>query len=137
MAQRGTYFDPNLLVLHNHLDNRTSYAFNEQALATLETGLAPTVDALRRARAHHVKIMFGTDAVSRRAWPQRRGVCLPGKRRPRKTGRRARQRHFAFGWPTRHDGPRLARHYKPARRLPALWRSCSGKDLPPLLLTRS
>ena len=22
MAQRGTYFDPNLLVLHNYLDNR-------------------------------------------------------------------------------------------------------------------
>jgi imidazolonepropionase-like amidohydrolase len=64
MAQRGTYFDPNLLVLHNYLDNRTSYAFNEQALATLEKAIAPTIDALRRARAHHVKIIFGTDAVA-------------------------------------------------------------------------
>ena len=64
MAQRGTYFDPNLLVLHNYLDNRASYTFNEQALATLEKGIAPTQDVLRRARARRVKIVFGTDAVA-------------------------------------------------------------------------
>jgi hypothetical protein len=64
MAQWGRYFDPNLLVLHNSLDNRTSYAFNGQTLATLEKGIAPTIDAPRRARAHHVKIIFGTDAVA-------------------------------------------------------------------------
>ncbi len=64
MAQRGTYFDPNLLVLHNYLDNRASYIFTEQALATLEKGIAPTIDALQRARAHKVKIVFGTDAVA-------------------------------------------------------------------------
>src|ERR1022692_2454514 len=64
MAQRGTYFDPNLLVLHNYLDNRASYTFNEQALATLEKGIAPTIDVLQRARAHKVKIIFGTDAVA-------------------------------------------------------------------------
>jgi imidazolonepropionase-like amidohydrolase len=64
MAQRGTYFDPNLLVLHNYLDNRASYTFTEQALATLEKGIAPTIDVLRRARARHVKLIFGTDAVA-------------------------------------------------------------------------
>ncbi len=64
MAQRGTYFDPNLLVLHNYLDNRASFTFNEQALATLEKGIAPTADVLRRARTHHVKVIFGTDAVA-------------------------------------------------------------------------
>ncbi|SPF38659.1 Amidohydrolase [Candidatus Sulfopaludibacter sp. SbA4] len=64
MAQRGTYFDPNLLVLHNYLDNRASYTFTEQALATLEKGIAPTIDALQRARAHKVKVVFGTDAVA-------------------------------------------------------------------------
>jgi imidazolonepropionase-like amidohydrolase len=65
MAQRGTYFDPNLLVLHNYLDNRAGFpAFTEQTLATLEKGIAPMADALRRARAHHVKIVFGTDAVA-------------------------------------------------------------------------
>ena len=65
MAQHGTYFDPNLLVLHNYLDNRAGFpAFNEQTLATLEEGIAPMADALRRARAHKVKIVFGTDAVA-------------------------------------------------------------------------
>jgi imidazolonepropionase-like amidohydrolase len=64
MAQRGAYFDPNLLVLHNYLDNRASYTFTEEALKTLENGLAPTVDVIRRARARHVKLTFGTDAVA-------------------------------------------------------------------------
>ena len=64
MAQRGTYFDPNLLVLHNYLDNRGSFTFTEAALKTLQDGLAPTADVLRRARAKHLKIVFGTDAVA-------------------------------------------------------------------------
>ncbi len=64
MAQRGTYFDPNFLVLHNYLDNRASFTFTEAALKTLQDGLAPTADVLRRARAKHVKILFGTDAVA-------------------------------------------------------------------------
>jgi imidazolonepropionase-like amidohydrolase len=64
MVQRGTFFDPNLLVLHNYLDNRTHFDFTPQALETLDKGIAPTVDVLRRARARGVKIVFGTDAVS-------------------------------------------------------------------------
>jgi len=64
MAQRGTFFDPNLLVLHNYLDNRQSYTFSAAALNTLEKGIAPTEDVLRRARAHKVKVVFGTDAVA-------------------------------------------------------------------------
>jgi imidazolonepropionase-like amidohydrolase len=64
MAQKGTYFDPNLLVLHNYLDKRESFTFTPQALDTLEKGLAPTVDVLQPARARNVKIIFGTDAVA-------------------------------------------------------------------------
>jgi imidazolonepropionase-like amidohydrolase len=64
MAKRGTYFDPNLLVLHNYLENRASYTFTEAALKTLQDGIAPTEDVLRRARARGVKIVFGTDAVA-------------------------------------------------------------------------
>lgn len=65
MAQRGTYFDPNLLVLHNYLDNRAGFpTFTEQTLETLQQGIAPMADALARARARHVKIVFGTDAVA-------------------------------------------------------------------------
>jgi imidazolonepropionase-like amidohydrolase len=64
MVERGTFFDPNLLVLHNYLDNRQHFDFTPQALETLEKGIAPTVDVLRRGRARGVKIVFGTDAVS-------------------------------------------------------------------------
>jgi imidazolonepropionase-like amidohydrolase len=65
MVQRGTYFDPNLLVLHNYLDNRAGFpTFTQQTLDTLEKGIAPMADALKRARARHVRIVFGTDAVA-------------------------------------------------------------------------
>ena len=65
MAERGTYFDPNMLVLHNYLDNRAGFpTFSAQTLETLEKGIAPMADALKRARARKVKIVFGTDAVA-------------------------------------------------------------------------
>ena len=60
MVARGTYFDPNLLVLHNYLDHRTSYTFTDAQLKTIEAGIKPTQDVLRRARALGVKIVFGT-----------------------------------------------------------------------------
>lgn len=64
MAQLGTYFDPNLLVLHNYLDKRASFTFTDAQLDTLQKGIPPTEDVLRRARARHLKIVFGTDAVA-------------------------------------------------------------------------
>jgi len=64
MVARGTFFDPNLLVLHNYLDNRASFTFTDAQLKTIENGLAPTIDVLKRARAKGVKIAFGTDAVA-------------------------------------------------------------------------
>jgi len=64
MVERGTYFDPNLLVLHNYLDNRSGFDFTAETLETLDKGIAPTLDVLQRARRRNVKIVFGTDAVS-------------------------------------------------------------------------
>ena len=64
MVKHGTFFDPNLLVLHNYLDNRASFTFTDAQLKTIENGLAPTIDVLKRARAKGVKIVFGTDAVA-------------------------------------------------------------------------
>ncbi len=65
MAQRGVYFDPNFLVLHNYLDLRTSFpAFTPQVLESLEKAIVPTAEVLRKARQHHVKVVFGTDAVA-------------------------------------------------------------------------
>jgi imidazolonepropionase-like amidohydrolase len=64
MKARGTYFDPNLLVLHNYLENPTAFGFNASVLETLERAIAPTAGAMRRARARGVKLTFGTDAVA-------------------------------------------------------------------------
>ena len=64
MAARGTFFDPNLLVLHNYLDNRASFPFTEEQLEVIQKGIAPTEDVIRRARARNIKLTFGTDAVA-------------------------------------------------------------------------
>jgi imidazolonepropionase-like amidohydrolase len=64
MAQHGTYFDPNFLVLHNYLDNRTHFNFPAASLKAIEAAIQPSADVLQKARAHKVKIVFGTDAVA-------------------------------------------------------------------------
>jgi imidazolonepropionase-like amidohydrolase len=65
MAERGTYFDPNFLVLHNYIDNRASFPnISDDAIAALQKAIDPTADVLLRAHAQHVKIVFGTDAVA-------------------------------------------------------------------------
>jgi imidazolonepropionase-like amidohydrolase len=68
MAQKGTYFDPNFLVLHNYLDNKPKFLgignYNEEGFAAMERGLPLVAEVLKRARRHHVKIVLGTDAVA-------------------------------------------------------------------------
>jgi imidazolonepropionase-like amidohydrolase len=65
MAERGVFFDPNFLVLHNYLDSRTSFPnINDQSMKALEDAIAPTGRALQRARALGVKVVLGTDAVA-------------------------------------------------------------------------
>jgi imidazolonepropionase-like amidohydrolase len=68
MARKGVYFDPNFLVLHNYLDNKPGFQgignYNEEGFAAMEKGLPLVADVIRRARAHHVKIVLGTDAVA-------------------------------------------------------------------------
>jgi imidazolonepropionase-like amidohydrolase len=68
MARKGVYFDPNFLVLHNYLDNKPGFLgignYNQEGFAAMEKGLPLVADVIRRARAHHVKIVLGTDAVA-------------------------------------------------------------------------
>src|SRR5258707_15433636 len=68
MAQKGTYFDPNFLVLHNYLENKPKFLgignYNEEGFAAMQRGLPLVADVLKRARAHHVKVVLGTDAVA-------------------------------------------------------------------------
>ncbi len=50
--------------LHNYLERLPKFNFTPATAATLEKGLAPTADVLRRARKLNVKIVLGTDAVA-------------------------------------------------------------------------
>jgi imidazolonepropionase-like amidohydrolase len=68
MAQRGVYFDPNFLVLHNYLDNKPKFLgignYTEEGFAAMEKGLPLVAEVLKRARAHRVKVVLGTDGVA-------------------------------------------------------------------------
>jgi imidazolonepropionase-like amidohydrolase len=64
MAQHGTYFDPNYLVLYNYLENRAHFDFKPEGLKGLEDAIPLTTVVLKKARQHKVKIVLGTDAVA-------------------------------------------------------------------------
>jgi imidazolonepropionase-like amidohydrolase len=68
MREKGVFFDPNFLVLHNYIDNKPKYLgianYTDEGFAYMEKALPLISDVLRRARAHHVMIVFGTDAVA-------------------------------------------------------------------------
>jgi imidazolonepropionase-like amidohydrolase len=70
MADTGVYFDPNFLVLHNYLDNKSKFLgignYNEEGFAAMEKGLPLVADVYQtRPRASCiVKIVLGTDAVA-------------------------------------------------------------------------
>jgi imidazolonepropionase-like amidohydrolase len=68
IVDKGLYFDPNFLVLHNYLDNKPKFLgignYTEEGFAYMEKGVPMMAAVLKRAIAHHVKIIFGTDAVA-------------------------------------------------------------------------
>jgi imidazolonepropionase-like amidohydrolase len=66
MHDRGIFFDPNFLVFHNYLDNKPKYLgignYTEAGFANMVKVLPELGNSLRRARAHQVKVVLGTDA---------------------------------------------------------------------------
>src|SRR6202030_3821260 len=68
MAERGTFFDPNFLVLHNYLDNKSKFLgignYTEEGFAAMEKAAPLVADVLKRARKHRVKVVLGTDGVA-------------------------------------------------------------------------
>ena len=64
MAEKGAYFDPNFLVLHNYLEHLANYDFNATTETALRNALPKTADVLKRARKYGVKVVLGTDAVA-------------------------------------------------------------------------
>ncbi len=70
MAQRGTFYDPNIgLVLQNYLENKEKFLgignYNEQGFAFMEKGISIVLDTFKKALKHKdLKIVYGTDAVA-------------------------------------------------------------------------
>ncbi len=68
MAEHGTYFDPNFLVLHNYLDNKAKFLgignYTEEGFAAMEKALPIDADVVHRAVKYHVKMVLGTDGVA-------------------------------------------------------------------------
>ena len=68
MASRGVYFDPNFVMPHNYLDNKSKYLgignYTEEGFTYMEKAIPLTADVLKRARKANVKIVLGTDAVA-------------------------------------------------------------------------
>ena len=70
MAERGTYFDPNVgLVLQNYLENKSRFLgignYNEEGFAHMEKAIPTVLELFRRAvKVPKLKIVFGTDAVA-------------------------------------------------------------------------
>ncbi len=68
MADRGVYFDPNFLVLHNYLENKQKFLgignYTEEGFEAMEKGLPLVADVTHRAHKLHVKMVLGTDGVA-------------------------------------------------------------------------
>ncbi len=64
IADRGVYFDPNFLVLHNYLDLRDKFDFPAASFVALEKAIGDSAKVLKLARTANVKVVFGTDAVA-------------------------------------------------------------------------
>jgi imidazolonepropionase-like amidohydrolase len=70
MADKGTYFDPNVgLGLQNYLENKAKFLgignYTEEGFAAMEKGIPVVIDMFKRAlRTPKLKIVYGTDAVA-------------------------------------------------------------------------
>jgi imidazolonepropionase-like amidohydrolase len=70
MAEKGTYYDPNVgLVLQNYITNKEKYLgignYNEEGFASMVKGEAIVLETFKRAlKIPNLQIIYGTDAVA-------------------------------------------------------------------------
>ena len=70
MAERGTYYDPNIgVVFQNYFANKPKYLgignYNEEGFAFMEKGIQIVLDTFKKALTHkNLKIIYGTDAFA-------------------------------------------------------------------------
>src|SRR6185436_12261461 len=70
MAERGTYFDPNIgLVLQNYIENKAKFLgisnYTEEGFASMEKAVPVVIEMFKKAlKTPNLKIVYGTDAVA-------------------------------------------------------------------------
>lgn len=68
IVERGVYLDPNFHTLFHYPANKKAFLgignYTEEGFAEMAKALPVRIDTLKRAIAHKVKIVFGTDAVA-------------------------------------------------------------------------
>jgi imidazolonepropionase-like amidohydrolase len=70
MADRGTYFDPNVgLVLQNYIENKAKFLgignYTEEGFAAMEKAVPMVIEMFKKAlKTPNLKIVYGTDAVA-------------------------------------------------------------------------
>jgi imidazolonepropionase-like amidohydrolase len=70
MADKGTYFDPNVgVVLQNYIENKAKFlgtgGYTEEGFAAMEKGVPVVIAMFKRAiKTPRLKIVYGTDAVA-------------------------------------------------------------------------
>ena len=70
MAERGTYFDPNVgVVLQNYLENKEKFLgtgnYTEEGFAFMQKAIPIVLEMFTRAlKTPNLKIVYGTDAVA-------------------------------------------------------------------------
>ena len=68
IVARGVYLDPNFHTLFHYPANKKAFLgignYTEEGFAEMAKALPVRIDTLKRAIAHKVKIVFGTDAVA-------------------------------------------------------------------------
>ena len=69
MVDRGVYFEPEMLVIPNYLENKPKFLgignYTEEGFAFMEKNLRILIDTFRRAtKVPGLKLIFGTDAVA-------------------------------------------------------------------------
>jgi imidazolonepropionase-like amidohydrolase len=69
MVDRGVYFEPEMLVIPNYLENKPKFLgignYTEEGFAFMEKNLPILIDTFRRAtQVRGLKLIFGTDAVA-------------------------------------------------------------------------
>jgi imidazolonepropionase-like amidohydrolase len=62
IAKKRIFFDPTITVFHQYMENRSRFNYDTEGAAWMEKGAALESEVVKRALAHGVRLVIGTDA---------------------------------------------------------------------------